>query len=210
MKPGEERERLGARQLGPQKRLSRDVGNAPVRGHRIGPGVHAEQLRPAARRAMELRAAAGSSSSSRRRSGRDSRTPPPARSRSVEILERHDVAVPLRQPLGHDRAHTASGHTERVSAPPGGSGEGTKGMGKRTSHVPCPSRGRGDAVRRAGLAVCGCAGGVLPRRPGCRRDRSPTIARVPISRPPTSGALRGRHDPNERTDPTSRPGTCRR
>ena len=40
----QELERLGARQRGPQERLAGDVGDAPVGGDRLAPGVDAEQL----------------------------------------------------------------------------------------------------------------------------------------------------------------------
>jgi hypothetical protein len=53
VQPGEELKRLGARQRRPQERLAGDISDAPVSGHRIAPGIDAEQRRPAGAGAVQ-------------------------------------------------------------------------------------------------------------------------------------------------------------
>ena len=78
---GEEVERLRAGQRRPQERLAGDVGDAPVRGHRVAPRVDRRTARRGRRWAGAGRAAAGSSSSCPPRWARGSRRPRPPRPR---------------------------------------------------------------------------------------------------------------------------------
>ena len=102
MQPGQELQRLAADHGRPQERLPGDVGHPAVRGHRVGPGVHAEQFGPAA----------GGPVDAEQQPDRG-RLPGPVRAqvavhlagldRQVEGIERQRFAVALGQALGPDR-----------------------------------------------------------------------------------------------------------
>jgi hypothetical protein len=53
VEPGEELEGLRGGHRRPQEGLASDVGDTAVRGDRLAPGVHPEQLRPSGRRPVE-------------------------------------------------------------------------------------------------------------------------------------------------------------
>jgi hypothetical protein len=104
MQPGQELERLPARQRRPQERLPGDVREPPVRGDRLRPGVDAEQLGPAGRRAVEPE-----QESDRGRLAGAVRPEVAVYlallDDQIELVERDRLAVALGEALGVYRAH---------------------------------------------------------------------------------------------------------